>query len=496
MSSSKIKEMRLSGKIDEAYELAINEYKNANDGIWCKRNLVWVLDSYLKKYISNLDLKGFYLRYNEIIKLDCSSEETILWKTLCSRLVSLLYSLGKEDKLSENNIDLIFSMSKYLKVAKPSESFSWLLKAFHKYRSKYSKMIEFYDWWNFKNLMKNDFQKEILPNGKRQSVSLSEGVHIAYAKLLLTNDINKNKIQTFIRDLEFLKQNDSGFEWLDYYIVKLQVSVGESNSESLTTLLSLAKRKRNEFWIWNLIEEVLPMDNLEGRLACLLRSIKCKTKPEFLINVKRKLIKYNIDNGYYFDAKRIIIDLELLLKDKGYNVPRIFSEYKNQKWFENPSKTNLNSDIDFMSISDEILYGDLNDYNAVITYVDSSRNIAFCVYGLEKEAKFKINNTSKLNVGDFISFKVISEPNKSGFINYVDLKRCNILNTDFYKQISGRIKIPLGKKFGFINNVFVNDNIIAENRIVNNDLIKGGCVFVYNKKKNIWDWKCIRIITL
>ena len=77
MPAKEIKELRQSGKLEEAYVMAKAELETDLTNIWGKRNLSWVLYEQLDELTSNLD--AFTAKINEVKALDLpESEEMFL----------------------------------------------------------------------------------------------------------------------------------------------------------------------------------------------------------------------------------------------------------------------------------------------------------------------------------------------------------------------------------------------------------------------------------
>ena len=74
MPAKEIKELRQSGKLDEALLLAQSELDSSPDNIWAKRNISWVYYEYLKQNNSPEQIDVFIHWLNEIEKLQLPSE--------------------------------------------------------------------------------------------------------------------------------------------------------------------------------------------------------------------------------------------------------------------------------------------------------------------------------------------------------------------------------------------------------------------------------------
>ena len=66
MPAKEIKELRQSGKLEEALIMAKAELEAQPDNIWAKRNISWVFYEYLKLNLASEDLDAFISNLLEI----------------------------------------------------------------------------------------------------------------------------------------------------------------------------------------------------------------------------------------------------------------------------------------------------------------------------------------------------------------------------------------------------------------------------------------------
>lgn len=101
----------------------------------------------------------------------------------------------------------------------------------------------------------------------------------------------------------------------------------------------------------------------------------------------------------------------------------------------------------------------------------------------------------KPRIGDLIKIRV--EPiGNEGFYRVLTLKKADPSNQKeckAYKEVSGKIGIPLGKKFGFLDDVFISPDIIEKQNIKDQDELTCKTILSFNKKKNAWGWKCYEV---
>ena len=81
MPSKEIKELRLAGKLDEAYAMATTELTAEPDNIWTKRNLSWVLYSQMNACAE--DCTNFLSKIKELKELALPADEVMLFENIC-----------------------------------------------------------------------------------------------------------------------------------------------------------------------------------------------------------------------------------------------------------------------------------------------------------------------------------------------------------------------------------------------------------------------------
>ena len=64
---------------------------------------------------------------------------------------------------------------------------------------------------------------------------------------------------------------------------------------------------------------------------------------------------------------------------------------------------------------------------------------------------------------------------------------------DAIKDFQGKLKLRESVNFGFVEDVFIEPNLIVKHELKNKDMLEGKAILSFNKKKNEWGWKAIEI---
>ena len=61
----------------------------------------------------------------------------------------------------------------------------------------------------------------------------------------------------------------------------------------------------------------------------------------------------------------------------------------------------------------------------------------------------------------------------------------------FLKEVSGAVKIPPGKSFGFIDDIYINPSMVKRYGLSDGIQFSGTAIKSYNKEKKVWGWKLL-----
>ena len=163
MSFKEVNELRKSGKLDEAFELAEADLRNDPDNIWSKRAISWVYFERLKINASVENYSLFLEALKAIGDLHLDEDNVMLFDSCAWQIGSLVFKLQKEEKVNFDKIEELFENLKSFTFTKPSTPYSLLYKAFHKNYMEWSGYLAFADWWGFEN-----FEDAGLPSNRIQ----------------------------------------------------------------------------------------------------------------------------------------------------------------------------------------------------------------------------------------------------------------------------------------------------------------------------------------
>lgn len=347
-----------------------------------------------------------------------------------------------------------------------------------------------------------DYRKEKLPNGK-EVMSTAEQAFIAYAKHLLPQasfrgevTFDKEKVERFFPLLDKIIESHPEYQYPPYFKAKLLLAMGDQEN-MLSALLPFARKKRNDFWVWDVLSEAFKEDE-QKRLACHCKALTCKTSDDFLINIRQKMAHWFISHTMFNEAKT---EIELIIKARSANEWKIPSEIQNwttQSWYTNAAVKKSNFDFykQYLSVADNLLYTDIPEEIVVIEFVNADKKISNFIASEKKFGFFKYDRfVDALRVGD--TLKVRFDGNGSeGHFKLLTLERHDdeSFRHQFIKPISGEIRITEGKPFGFIQDSFVHPALVKRYNLRNQQQVNGRIIKSYNNEKKSWGWKLFEVV--
>lgn len=506
MPAKEIKELRQSGKLEEALAMAQDELKAQPDNIWGKRNISWVYYEYLKKYVQESNFQGFIENLNNIKNLNLPEEEVMIFDTSAFQIGSMLFKIQSVEPIEYSKVNQIFDMIREFHFTKPAESYSFLMNAFHKGHQNWSRFMEFADWWGFQNFVTADFQSEEFNN--RQLPALADKVYGAYCKKLIDGEpidafgaikeVNQEKIKAFLPFLDDTINKHPEFKFLPYYKAQMLLAIGDKN-QATKSFLPFAKQKQSDFWVWELMAKLFE-DDKELEYACYCKALSLNTPNDFLIKTRQNFVTLLIERKLFAEAKTEIKNIIGVREQKGWRIPNDIVNWTESNWYIEAKDLPNNKTLyeKHRNKAEELLYSDLPEHLVVVEFVNQHKNILTFVK--DKTMKGFFNYDGLVNnpkIGDVLYVRVEPVGNE-GFHRAFTIKAIHdISNLDVpsLKELSGTIKINQDKNFGFLEDVFVPPNLIKENNILDDQQVKVKAILSYDKSKDKWGWKACQITT-
>ena len=497
MPAKEIKELRQSGKLEEAYAMAKAELEADLTNIWGKRNFSWVLYAQLDELSSNLD--AFLVKINEVKELNLPESEEMFFDNISIAISKAARIIAQEATQDHNKIHRLFDSIKELSLKRNSKWFNVLFNAMHKGMKESNRYIEFADWWDFQNFRAEDFQKEKLPNGK-EIMAIAEQAYIAYAKHLLPKQtphgeiiFNKEKAESFLPVLSQIVEDYPHFQYPAYFNAKLLLALGNKDNV-LESLLPFAKKKRNDFWVWEILAEAFSSDS-EKVFACYCKALSCKSPEEMLVGLRQKMAKILLSRKLYNEAKTEIDMLTNTRTEHSFKIPSEVTNWQAMDWYKTAVafKSNFGFYKSYIPIAEALLFSDVFEESVIVEFVNSDKKILNFIASEIKFGFFKYDRFfSDVKIGDTLKVRFQGGSNEGMHQLYTAVKiNDDVFKSQFMKEVQGSVKITEGKPFGFIEDVFIHPSLVGKYKLTNGMHFAGKAIKSFNKEKKQWTWKII-----
>jgi hypothetical protein len=497
MPAKEIKELRQAGKLEEAYAMAKAELEADLSNIWGKRNFSWVLYAQLDELASNLD--AFIEKINEVKELDLPASEEMFFENISIVISKAARVITHEATLDINKIHRLFDSIKELSLKRNSKWFSVLFNAMQKGMKESNRYVEFADWWDFKNFRPEDFQKEKMPNGK-EVMAIAEQAYIAYAKHLLPKQtqhgeiiFNKDKAEAFLPVLSQIVEDYPQFQYPAYFNAKLLLALGDKDN-MLESLLPFAKKKRNDFWVWEILAEAFSSDPVKV-FACYCKALSCKSPDEMLVSLRQKMARLLIARKLYNEARTEIDLLVHARTEHGFKIPAEVTNWQAMDWYKTAvqSKSNFGFYKAYLPIAEALLFSDVPEESVIVEFVNADKKILNFIASETKFGFLKYDRFfSDVKVGDTLKVRFQGGSNEGMHQLYTAIKvNDDTFKKQFIKELQSVVRIPAGKPFGFMDDVFIHPSLVTKYKLTDGMQFTGKAIKSYNQEKKQWGWKLL-----
>jgi hypothetical protein len=499
MPAKEIKELRLAGRLDEALEMAREELQANPENIWAKRNLSWVLYDWVKKCNSVDEFDSFLQWLDEIKALGLGADEHVFYEQLCWPVGQMAFALSKLQIPDKAKAERLIESVKILPFYKPSKGYSFLFKAFHKCFKELDGYFDVMDWLDLNNLSPADYEKEVLPDGK-ELMPLAEQIYIAYAKKLLpvrlmSGEVSFDRaaVEAFMPKLSAIIETYPHYQYPGYFKAKLLLALGDRDNV-LVALIPFARKKRNDFWVWQVFSEAFINDE-DTVFACYCKALTCKSPDEMLINIRQLMADRLIARGYFNEAKTEIELLVKARKEKRYPIPGQVSIWQNADWYKTATASDGNLALYKLHApaAEALLYSDIPEETVIVEFVNREKKMLNFIANDSRFGFFKYDRFLKeVKIGDVLKVRFQSGETDGLFKVFTVVKADDDgFRRNYIREVSGVVKLPSGKSFGFIDDVFIHPAVVSKLKLINGAQHSGLAIKAYNKDKKQWSWKLI-----
>lgn len=530
MNQVQLKNLRAEGKVEEAYKLTKLAYASNTTDIWAIRNHAWSIYYMVKKHAQagQAQQAGNFL--NEFEEMNIPQDEKLIFERFgyFQKVLKADYLKSKElvdqgeyvesfdllvnsDQIESEQIawTMFYLLRAFNKTGKPqvSEIFKRLDQFIEKVSAEKKVVFKLIlqqlikisesEWMGriqsgylehfllFDVLEDEDYQKQDW-EGKK-IMSLAERLHITYSKALLREKASSEKIKKYIGHIvEPVLEQFKGMQYVPYFKAKLLLGLGERDT-GLEAFLPFARRKATEFWVWQVFAEVYDDDEAIYS-SCLCKALTCRTKPEFLLGVKERLLAFLISKKRFEEAKSELEDILQIRASNGWGKRSKHQDYLDSDWYVNnqPLKMNYRN---YVSQAESLLRSNQEtEIKIVVTHINENKKVFGFLTEGKKQGFSKYQQKPKL----WACYRLRGEFSKGDFFKISEMEEVGQVK-NLIQEIEGKLKIIPGKAFGFLGQAFVESDFIKKNQLSHGDHIQGEAISQPVKGKEGWGLKLVKM---
>lgn len=488
-SQKQITTLCKGGQVKKAYELARLGLEQQQP--WAQRAMGWALYYLTKNDVENADYQSLLAHLDELNALDqlTVSGDSMLFENVLYNIAGFVRAhIPPTDNNSPAKLSALFSKLRNYDFAS-SWRYSFLLQSFIKCEA-WQELADFIEWWNLDKLTAEDYTPYRMKNG-RTVMSVAEQAFIAKSKALLRQN-DRKRIEAFLPQMDQLMETHPEMTYPGYFHGKMLLSLGSTQEEALRVILPFARRKASEFWVWQLLSDVFANEP-DKQLACLLRAVNSQTQEHFLGKARIKLATLYIQKNQFDYAKYQIERVAQCYLSQGWHLPSQIGYWTHQPWI-NTVASNSRSPIDYMAITNAILYTGTEEAIAIVTNMDQKSHKATLVYGHEKRASQKLH----LKVGLGAVLKISHVTDTDGHLRILSAEQTRFTtDLDYAKKVEGTVCKRTDKDFAFLKtkdgDSYISPSLVHKHDLHDHEAIKGLIVLDYHRKKESWEWICVSI---
>ena len=528
--------------ISKALELAEKAYALRPKDTWIQRAYGWVLYdhsklNFQKKYY---DLANEFYNKFASLELPETEDNELLNKNFKKLHQKIDYYLGNIDSneflkiikkeiieqlktdIEKNKEDILWKIIDFLKYSSNSKIFdigfiNQIIGNYQKLNPEKPSRIHSLFYYYINELVKSDVKglnfdlitdilnppedfspddfKESNKDGKK-IMSYAEIFIYSYIKMLL-NVSEKSKVKNFIHKIDSLIIKYPNYIWLNFYKCKLLINVSSDKNDILNSIISFIKLKPKEFWTWSLLGDQLKSEPLKA-ISCYCKAITVSNQEKYISKVRQNLAKLLIENKKYSEAKYEIEKIIQIKKSENQNIPSEINNWINSDWFKNTEAVSSNQSFynENLKIAEDIVFGNSIIIGVgIITNIDKTSSKANFIVNRNIAGGFKLKKNFQPKIGDIFEFKLLlKEINGNKIYEVVEYHKTKELpSKDVYKEFEGAIKLSKSKEVGFVDTILITRNFIESNNLHNNNIVKGIAIYSFNKKRNEFGWKAIKV---
>jgi hypothetical protein len=558
-SSTEVTNLRKAGRLAEARAMARELLGAHPEDVWNRRAFAWVLYAQIKQALEKGAPKEAAAFLQEFDALAMPGDEVLLHQHMAAFRLKLLPNAVKAearkqagqyaealnllwevyerdpqwaaspelhqqiawaiwrflknlDPAAKNSFSLVQTWTSRYRmltgISRPSLIHSVLLNQLLHLPEPLKAGFDFLDWFRFWNIP-NDFEEkdwQPFAGPEHTSPPLAERACNAWCRALIRQGRGapEEEVREAMQRLEAISLAHPEYLWLPYFMAKIRIDVVASDpAAARRDLLPFVRRKRTEFWVWDLLADTFGEKEAAEREACLCMALTCHADPSFLAKVRLRLIRLLLERQAFDRARYELEAVETLKKERKERIPAEVTQglvlpvvaaaplpgAESQRAYYRETAA-LAENIAF---ENQLVRG-----VGVVDGIDTHTGTVYFALTREIRGRFPAGKFRKwtFQPGDFLELSLAKREIEGREIWQVHslVPTKQMPPEDLFRIVTGPVKQPQGQAAGWVADVYIPPRLMDASGLHAGDAAGVAAVWSFDPKKKQFGWKAIQII--
>jgi tetratricopeptide (TPR) repeat protein len=412
----------------------------------------------------------------------------------------------KDEKIETQAVKKLLNSYLNLQLERPSLLHSSMLRiAVSIAKEDNFNLMAFLRIWGIENLQEQDFQPYRQDATGKVLPSLAEKLLLKVFKQAIQQG-DSNFISQTLPVLEKTITTSPDPIWLTYHKAKALLLLGYSN-DAFQLVAAVAGKKMSEYWIWELLGDIKQQQQDDSAMDFYGKALALKPDELYIAKLRLKLAHWFLFKGNLLAAKCELEQIKRTAENLGHNISPEALQLMQQQWFEetNASKTNVAFYSEAAGRAEAVLYRNHPIFIGVVA--DS-----FAIKDKPNKKKYRIvfkmsssgnpQETSvseqklkaiSLGTGDVIAIKGEMPQDGGKFMVLTIARASTTADPSLVKNFEETCNVS-DAGLGFTSSgIFIDANTVKHHNIQKGNQVSGFAIKSYDKKKDKWGWKALKI---
>jgi len=366
-------------------------------------------------------------------------------------------------------------------------------------------IMAFLDIWGIENLQEQDFNPYHQVDTGKYLPSLAEKMlSISVKQAISKGDVHF--IANVLPVLERALRATHDPIWLQLTKSKALLSLGYVD-DALKIAMNIVGKKSSEYWMWHHLGDIKQQLQDDSAMDFYGKALALKPDELYIAKLRLKLAHWFLFKGNLSAAKCELEQIKRTAENLGHHISPEALQLMQQQWFQetNASKTNVDFYSEAAGRAEAVLYRDHPTFIGVVA--DS-----FAIKDKPNKKKYRIvfkmsssgnpQETSVseqklkalgLGTGDVIAIKGEMPQDGGKFMVLTIARASATADPSLVKNFEETCNVS-DAGLGFTSSsIFIDANTVKYHNIQKGSQVSGVAIKSYDKKKDKWGWKALKI---